>query len=46
MIFIKCCMNLVYVCGVFIIYHENIIDISEIAEDIVLRDYLKNLSVF
>jgi hypothetical protein len=38
-------VNFVYIRGVFIVYCENVIDISEIAYDIVFREYLSDFGM-
>jgi len=30
-------MNFMYICGIFIVYSENIIDVFEVADDVVFR---------
>ena len=35
-------MNLQYIRGISIVYYENVVDISKIADDTVLHEYLKN----
>jgi len=39
-------MNFVYVGRVFVIYHEDVINVSEISEYIMLCDYLNDFNVF